>query len=201
LRAAEEQTRRREFRNQFKPAYDEFRALDLGNARHSSEHRVGYPPYEFKIKGRFGAVYEGSAIKNVPSSETREIDDARYAFLIKPVAIHPHWQDFTIDGKPLFDECRDYLQRAETLIGQARAGPQYTKQTPWTGNASDLLRAGADAFRDDRSGRSAGWPKSPRALAGRLRRAQTSLRGLGIEIAFRPRRTSGSADYSDVRVS
>ena len=29
-----------------------------------------------------------------------------------------------------------------------------------------------------------GWPKSPRALAGRLRRAQTPLRTLGIEIVF-----------------
>ena len=28
------------------------------------------------------------------------------------------------------------------------------------------------------------WPKNPRALAGRLRRAQTFLRALGIEIAF-----------------
>src|SRR6516162_4895024 len=30
----------------------------------------------------------------------------------------------------------------------------------------------------------AGWPKSPRALAGRLRRAQSFLRTLGIEIVF-----------------
>jgi hypothetical protein len=29
-----------------------------------------------------------------------------------------------------------------------------------------------------------GWPKSPRALASRLRRAQTFLRTLGIEIVF-----------------
>jgi hypothetical protein len=29
-----------------------------------------------------------------------------------------------------------------------------------------------------------GWPKSPRALAGRLRRAQPFLRTLGIEIEF-----------------
>jgi hypothetical protein len=29
-----------------------------------------------------------------------------------------------------------------------------------------------------------GWPKSPRALAGRLRRAQSFLRTLGIEIVF-----------------
>lgn len=29
-----------------------------------------------------------------------------------------------------------------------------------------------------------GWPRNPRALAGRLRRAQTFLRALGIDIAF-----------------
>ena len=38
--------------------------------------------------------------------------------------------------------------------------------------------------RDEASWTSVGWPKSPRALAGRLRRAQTPLRALGIEITF-----------------
>jgi hypothetical protein len=46
----------------------------------------------------------------------------------------------------------------------------------WTGSASDLLQV----VGTNRSG----WPKSPRALAGRLRRAQAFLRTLGIEIAF-----------------
>jgi hypothetical protein len=45
----------------------------------------------------------------------------------------------------------------------------------WTGSASDLLQASTDR---------SGWPKNPRALAGRLRRAQTFLRTLGIEIVF-----------------
>jgi hypothetical protein len=45
----------------------------------------------------------------------------------------------------------------------------------WTGSAADLLQAGTNR---------PGWPKSPRALAGRLRRAQTFLRTLGIEIVF-----------------
>jgi len=45
----------------------------------------------------------------------------------------------------------------------------------WMGSASDLLQVGANR---------SGWPKSPRALAGRLRRAQSFLRTLGIEIAF-----------------
>jgi hypothetical protein len=53
--------------------------------------------------------------------------------------------------------------------------------TPWKG-ASTRRRhqcAGAGA---DRS--SDGWPKNPRALAGRLRRSQTFLRVLGIDITF-----------------
>jgi hypothetical protein len=45
----------------------------------------------------------------------------------------------------------------------------------WRGSASELLQVGANR---------SGWPKSPRALAGRLRRAQSFLRALGIEIAF-----------------
>jgi hypothetical protein len=51
------------------------------------------------------------------------------------------------------------------------------ERSSWTGSAADLLRAGAD-----HSG--SVWPKNPRALAGRLRRAQTFLRALGIDITF-----------------
>jgi hypothetical protein len=54
----------------------------------------------------------------------------------------------------------------------------------WMGSASDLLRACADRAGDDVPRRSAGWPRNPRALAGRLRRMQTFLRTFGIEIAF-----------------
>jgi hypothetical protein len=57
-------------------------------------------------------------------------------------------------------------------------------QTSWSGNASDLLRIGVDPAGNGGSPRDPSWPKSPRALAGRLRRAQTALRTLGIEIAF-----------------
>jgi hypothetical protein len=56
-------------------------------------------------------------------------------------------------------------------------------RTIWTGSASDLLRLYAESARDDISTGPA-WAKNPRALAGRLRRAQTFLRTLGIEIAF-----------------
>jgi hypothetical protein len=66
----------------------------------------------------------------------------------------------------------------------ARVREFMAERATWTGNASDLLRIGADASRGYTLGRADGWPKSPRALAGRLRRAQTSLRTFGIEMAF-----------------
>jgi len=57
------------------------------------------------------------------------------------------------------------------------------RRTTWTGSASDLLRVCAESARESPPGGIA-WAKNPRALAGRLRRAQTFLRSVGIEITF-----------------
>ncbi len=54
----------------------------------------------------------------------------------------------------------------------------------WVGTASDLLRTVAHFAGDSVSKTGAGWPKNPGVLAGRLRRAQTFLRMLDIEICF-----------------
>ena len=56
-------------------------------------------------------------------------------------------------------------------------------RTTWTGSASDLLSLCAERARADVSS-GPSWTKNPRALACRLRRAQTFLRTLGIEITF-----------------
>ena len=53
----------------------------------------------------------------------------------------------------------------------------------WTGTASDLLGALAEAA-GERVAKSKTWPNSPRALSGRLRRAATFLRKIGIEIEY-----------------
>ena len=61
------------------------------------------------------------------------------------------------------------------------------ERTTWTGTASDVLQMSANVRGQAPPGHgvdSAGWPKNPRVLAGRLRRAQTFLRALGIEIVF-----------------
>jgi hypothetical protein len=70
-------------------------------------------------------------------------------------------------------------------------------QTVWTGSASDLLRLCAERARADISSSTA-WAKNPRALAGRLRRAQTFLRTLGIEITLS---REGRAGTRMIRVS
>jgi hypothetical protein len=57
------------------------------------------------------------------------------------------------------------------------------ERSTWTGSAADLLRDGGNVGGDDVL-RWDGWPKNPRVLAGRLRRAQAGLRAIGIEIAF-----------------
>jgi hypothetical protein len=56
-------------------------------------------------------------------------------------------------------------------------------RTEWTGTASDLLGALAEAA-GERVAKSKSWPDTPRALAGRLRRAAPFLRKIGIEISF-----------------
>ena len=66
------------------------------------------------------------------------------------------------------------------------------ERSVWTGSAADLLRAGAGRSSAGMSRDSTGWPKNPRALAGRLRRAQTFLRALGIDIRFSREGRAGS---------
>jgi hypothetical protein len=54
----------------------------------------------------------------------------------------------------------------------------------WIGTAADLLCFAGEYSNGAISRSSTGVSKTPRALAGRLRRAQPGLRSLGIEIAF-----------------
>jgi hypothetical protein len=73
-----------------------------------------------------------------------------------------------IDGDPIAAQIRELM----------------ANRSAWTGSASDLLRAGGDLTGPGLPSGTAAWPKNPRALAGRLRRAQAFLRVLGIHIAF-----------------
>jgi hypothetical protein len=65
-----------------------------------------------------------------------------------------------------------------------------SERSSWTGSAADLLRISVEGR--GQAGDNIGWPKNPRALAGHLRRTQTFLRVLGIEISFSREGRSGT---------
>ncbi|HET7021291.1 MAG TPA: hypothetical protein VFI58_11295 [Xanthobacteraceae bacterium] len=81
-----------------------------------------------------------------------------------------------IDGDPVAALVRDIM----------------AERNLWTGSAAELWRAGAPHSSHDLLSERTGWPKNPRALAGGLRRAQTFLRALGIDIAFSREGRAGS---------
>ncbi|MBK8008617.1 MAG: hypothetical protein IPK23_09375 [Rhizobiales bacterium] len=79
------------------------------------------------------------------------------------------------------DEAVEGVIDADPIAAAVRALMQ--ARTEWTGTASDLLGALAE-IAGERVTKAKTWPDNPRALAGRLRRAATFLRKIGIDIGF-----------------
>ena len=79
------------------------------------------------------------------------------------------------------DEAVDGVIDADPIAAAVRA--VMTTRTEWTGTASELLGALVE-MAGERVAKSKTWPDSPRVLAGRLRRAATFLRKVGIDIGF-----------------
>ena len=79
------------------------------------------------------------------------------------------------------DEAVENVIEADPVAAAVRA--VMAERTEWTGTATDLLGALAESA-GERVAKSKTWPASPRALSGRLRRAATFLRKIGIEIDY-----------------
>ena len=79
------------------------------------------------------------------------------------------------------DEAVENVIEADPVAAAVRA--LMAERTEWTGTATDLLGALAEEA-GERVAKSKTWPASPRALSGRLRRAATFLRKVGIEIDY-----------------
>jgi hypothetical protein len=93
------------------------------------EHRSGVANVRVSITGSFGVVYIGGPAARVPLSETPQLANPDDQLLLaKPRAIRPRWEDFAIDGRPLFPECQNYLRQAQDLIAIARGISGYTQQ-------------------------------------------------------------------------
>jgi hypothetical protein len=59
----------------------------------------------------------------------------------------------------------------------------FADASDWEGTAAELLAA-LNTTLTDAQQRAKGWPQTPRTLGGRIRRAATFLRAVGIEITF-----------------
>ena len=121
--AADERRRRADFRRAFTRAYDQFRALPLSNTRHVIEHRTGVAPVEVAVVTFFGVTHVGGPTKRVPDSEIRTALDPELQWMMetRPIEVPtPNWQDFKVDGQPLFATVQAYLNAAGTLVGVAR---------------------------------------------------------------------------------
>jgi hypothetical protein len=79
------------------------------------------------------------------------------------------------------DEAVEGVIDADPIAAAVRA--LMATRTEWEGTASELLGPLAEAA-GERVARAKTWPDTPRALAGRLRRAATFLRKVGIDIGF-----------------
>jgi hypothetical protein len=79
------------------------------------------------------------------------------------------------------DEAIEGVIDADPIAAAVRA--VMVERTDWTGTAAQLLGF-LEETAGERAAKSKVWPDSPRALAGRLRRAATFLRKIGIEVGF-----------------
>ncbi len=79
------------------------------------------------------------------------------------------------------DEAVEGVLDADPVAAAVRA--LMATGTEWTGTAADLLGA-LGKLAGERVVKSKSWPDGPRGLSGRLRRATTFLREIGIDIAF-----------------
>ena len=76
--------------------------------------------------------------------------------------------DDLIEADPVADRVRELM----------------AERTTWKESAAELLITAKPAPGAPHSNRFGDWPRTPRALAGRLRRAQTFLRTVGIQMVF-----------------
>jgi len=79
------------------------------------------------------------------------------------------------------DEAVDNIIESDPV--GAAISSMMTGRTEWTGTATDLLGALDDEV-GEKAAKAKTWPSSARALSGRLRRAATFLRKVGIDVSF-----------------
>jgi hypothetical protein len=172
------------------PRIDEF---------HRREEKDLYAEFENELPQVLGALYDAvsTALVRLPqvslARKPRMADFAVWAVAGAPAlgfapeefldaycgnradAVHE-----TLDGDPVAVAISALMDERERTEGT----------DVWEGNCKALL-ASLEPLTAEGVKRSHHWPKTPRALSGRLRRLVTFLRESGIEISFCPRGSKG----------
>jgi hypothetical protein len=150
--------------------------------RPEAEIRAAFEAERPRILGALlDAVVEG--LKNLPETRLpklpRMADFALWATACE-TAIWPagtFWSAYCSNR----DAAVEGVIEADPVATAVRA--LFSARTEWKGTASSLLVALVEVV-EERIAKSKTWPDNPRALSGRLRRAATFLRKVGIEVAF-----------------
>jgi hypothetical protein len=124
----DELCRREAFSDKFRADRQTFRDHHLTNERDVSEHRRGFPNIEATVVGPFGTEYVARPDRRIPTSECRPLEPdidgdsgKMWAATLPPRPIDPPRPDqWTVKGRPLFDECRAYLQLAQDIRVRAQ---------------------------------------------------------------------------------
>jgi hypothetical protein len=117
----EEQDRRRKFQRQFGPHLTAFERLLLSASRNISDHREGYASVAVVTTGPFTVTYIGDPVTSIPIVETQPQTREGLPWVpTTQVPVRPKWEDFKIDGQPLFPTCQEHLKATHELVAIAR---------------------------------------------------------------------------------
>jgi hypothetical protein len=122
---ADEQLRRKNFSTEFADDHDRIRKHHLTIERDVTVHRRGFPDARVEVPGPFGQMHTATPTTRIPTTESRPLepnigDDPALQWAAtqppRPIRTPPPDQ-FTVgpDRKPLFSECRAYLELAEQV--------------------------------------------------------------------------------------
>jgi hypothetical protein len=127
---ADERQRRKGFSSQFADDQKAFRQHHLTNERDVTVHRLGFPDVKVGVVGPFGQVHTATPTTHIPTVESRPLEAnmgedpaLQWAATQPPRPVRtPRPDQFTVGagGKPLFAECRAYLELAQQLAEKAR---------------------------------------------------------------------------------
>jgi hypothetical protein len=116
-----EQDARQRFQDAFDPVRKTFLSHPLTKERNIVSHRTGVTRVVGKISGLFGATYTSDPLSPAPGSEPLRSSDGEWIPGQRQIPIEPYAAEFTVDGKPLFPLCQDYIAATETVVQQAQA--------------------------------------------------------------------------------